>query len=156
MPLPELKEHINKCDQALLHDIFNTIEIIRNIHPYLSTPVQLNMDNIIDTMESLITQISCIINEETPQEKINKERQNQIEDIGTRIGDIYRNRFIKTLFFNSLKINCVEEKKKKDAEKKMKELKDKEEKLKQLQMKYINEKSNKTSKKRSSNTKASN
>ena len=147
MPLPELKEHINKCDQALLHDIFNTIEIIRNIHPYLSTPVQLNMDNIIDTMESLITQISCIINEETPQEKINKERQNQIEDIGTRIGDIYRNRFIKTLFFNSLKINCVEEKKKKDAEKKMKELKDKEEKLKQLQMKYINEKSNKTSKK---------
>ena len=33
-------------------------------------------------MESLMTQISCIINEETPQEKINIERENQIEEFG--------------------------------------------------------------------------
>ena len=103
------------------------------------------MNNIIDTMESLITQISCIINEETPQEKINADRVNQMDEIGIKIADIYRTKFIKNLFFNALRINCVEEKKKKDAEKKMKELKDKEEKLKQLQLKYINEKSNKDS-----------
>ena len=145
LSLPELKEHINNCDQSLLHEIFNTIEIIRNIHPYLTTPSQLNMNNIIDTMESLITQISCIINEETPQEKINADRVNQMDEIGIKIADIYRTKFIKNLFFNALRINCVEEKKKKDAEKKMKELKDKEEKLKQLQLKYINEKSNKDS-----------
>ena len=141
----ELKEHINNCDQSLLQEIFNTIEIIRNIHPYLTTPSQLNMNNIIDTMESLIIQISCIINEETPQEKINADRVNQMDEIGIKIADIYHTKFIKNLFFNALRLNCVEEKKKKDAEKKMKELKDKEEKLKQLQMKYMNEKSNKDS-----------
>ena len=138
--LQELKEHINACDQSLLQEIFNTIEIIRNIHPYLSTPSQINKDNILDAMESLMTQISCIINEETPQEKINIERETQIEDFGIKIADIYRTKFMKNVFFNALKINCVEEKKKKDAEKKIKELKDKEEKLKQLQMKYISEK----------------
>ena len=142
LPLPELKERINNCDQSLLHEIFNTIEIIRNIHPYLLTPSQLNMENIIDVMESLITQISNILNDETPQEKMNSERVVQIEEIGPKLADIYRTKFIKNVFYNALKMNCVEEKKKKDAEKKMKELKDKEEKLKQLQLKYINEKSN--------------
>jgi hypothetical protein len=145
LPLPELKERINNCDQSLLHEIFNTIEIIRNIHPYLLTPSQLNMENIIDVMESLITQISNILNDETPQEKMNSERVVQIEEIGPKLADIYRTKFIKNVFYNALKMNCVEEKKKKDAEKKMKELKDKEEKLKQLQLKYINEKSNKDS-----------
>ena len=64
-------------------------------------------------MESLIAQISSIINDETPQEKLNIERQNQIEEIGNKIGDLYYNKFTKNVFFNALKINCVEEKKKK-------------------------------------------
>ena len=145
LTLSQLKENISNCDPSLLQEISSIIEIIRNIHPYLSIPSQLNMDNIVDAMESLITQISCIINEETPQEKINKERENHIEEIGDKLADIYRNKFIKTVFFNALRINCVEEKKKKEAEKKMKELKDKEEKLKQLQLKYISEKGNKDS-----------
>ena len=143
--LSQIKQNISKCDPPLLQEIFNIIEIIRNIHPYLSIPVQLNMDNIVEAMESLITQISRIVNEETPQEKINIERQNQIEEIGNKIADIYHDKLIKNVFFNALKINNVEEKKKKEAERKMKELKDKEEKLKQLQLKYINEKSNKNS-----------
>ena len=143
--LSQLKQNITKCEPSILQEIFNIIEIIRNIHPYLSIPVQLNMDNIVEAMESLITQISRIVNEETPQEKINIERQNQIEEIGNKIADIYHDKLIKNVFFNALKINRVEEKKKKDAERKMKELKDKEEKLKQLQLKYINEKSNKNS-----------
>ena len=142
LSLSQLKENITKSDPSLLQETFNIIEIIRNIHPYLTIPLPLNMDNIVDTMESLITQISCIINEETPQEKINIERQNQIEEIGDKIADIYHDKFIKNVFFNALKINWVECKKKKDAERKMKELKDKEEKLKQLQLKYINEKNN--------------
>ena len=143
--LSQLKQNISKCEPSILQEIFNIIEIIRNIHPYLSIPVQLNMDNIVEAMESLITQISRIVNEETPQEKINIKRQNQIEEIGNKIADIYHDKLIKNVFFNALKINRVEEKKKKDAERKMKELKDKEEKLKQLQLKYINEKSNKNS-----------
>ena len=143
--LSQIKQNISKCEPSLLQEIFNIIEIIRNIHPYLSIPVQLNMDNIVEAMESLITQISRIVNEETPQEKINIERQNQIEEIGNKIADIYHDKLIKNVFFNALKINNVEEKKKKEAERKMKELKDKEEKLKQLQLKYINEKSNKNS-----------
>ena len=143
--LSQLKQNITKCEPSILQEIFNIIEIIRNIHPYLSIPVQLNMDNIVEAMESLITQISRIVNEETPQEKINIKRQNQIEEIGNKIADIYHDKLIKNVFFNALKINRVEEKKKKDAERKMKELKDKEEKLKQLQLKYINEKSNKNS-----------
>ena len=143
--LSQIKQNISKCEPSLLQEIFNIIEIIRNIHPYLSIPVQLNMDNIVEAMESLITQISRIVNEETPQEKINVERQNQIEEIGNKIADIYHDKLIKNVFFNALKINNVEEKKKKEAERKMKELKDKEEKLKQLQLKYINEKSNKNS-----------
>ena len=143
LSLSQLKQNITKCDPSLLQEISNIIEIIRNIHPYLSIPAPLNMNNIVDAMESLITQISCIINEETPQEKLNIERQNQMEEIGNKIADIYHNKFTKNVFFNALRINCVEEKKKKDAERKMKELKDKEEKLKQLQLKYINEKNNK-------------
>ena len=145
--LSQLKEKITKCDPSILQEISNMIEIIRNIHPYLNIPLHLNMDNIVDAMESLITQISCIINEETPQEKINKERENQMEELGNKIADVYHDKFIKNVFINALKINAMEEKKKKDAEKKMKELKDKEEKLKQLQLKYINEKSNKGSQK---------
>ena len=141
--LSKLKLNISKSDPSLLQEISNIIEIIRNIHPYLSIPAPLNMNNIVDAMESLIAQISSIINDETPQEKLNIERQNQIEEIGNKIGDLYYNKFTKNVFFNALKINCAEEKKKKDAERKMKELKDKEEKLKQLQLKYINEKNNK-------------
>ena len=143
LSLSQLKQNITKCDPSLLQEISNIIEIIRNIHPYLSIPAPLNMNNIVDAMESLITQISCIINEETPQEKLNIERQNEIEEICNNIADIYHNKFTQNVFFNALRINCVEEKKKKDAERKMKELKDKEEKLKQLQLKYINEKNNK-------------
>ena len=141
--LQDLKNHLNNCDHSILQEISNTIEIIRTVHPYLSIPPQLNIDNILEVVESIITQISCIINEETPQEKINIERENQMEEIGVKIADIYRDKFIKSLFINTLKVNCLEEKKKKDAEKKMKELKDKEEKLKRLQLKYINEKTNK-------------
>ena len=141
--LQDLKNHLNNCDHSILQEISNTIEIIRTVHPYLSIPPQLNIDNILEVVESIITQISCIINEETPQEKINIERENQMEEIGVKIADIYHDKFIKSLFINTLKVNCLEEKKKKDAEKKMKELKDKEEKLKRLQLKYINEKTNK-------------
>ena len=141
--LQDLKNHLNNCDHSILQEISNTIEIIRTVHPYLSIPPQLNIDNILEVVESIITQISCIINEETPQEKINIERENQMEEIGVKIADIYRDKFIKSLFINTLKVNCLEEKKKKDAAKKMKELKDKEEKLKRLQLKYINEKTNK-------------
>ena len=141
--LQDLKNHLNNCDHSILQEISNTIEIIRTVHPYLSIPPQLNIDNILEVVESIITQISCIINEETPQEKINIERENQMEEIGVKIADIYRDKFLKSLFINTLKVNCLEEKKKKDAAKKMKELKDKEEKLKRLQLKYINEKTNK-------------
>ena len=135
----ELKEHINSCDNKILQELINNIENIRNIHPYLNFPTNININNIVDTVESLFNQMSCIINEETPQEKINIERENQMEELGIKIADIYYDRFIKHLFFNSLKINTEEEKKKKEAEKKMQELKDKEEKLKQLKIKYINE-----------------
>ena len=150
--LQDLKNHLNNCDHSILQEISNTIEIIRTVHPYLSIPPQLNIDNILEVVESIITQISCIINEETPQEKINIERENQMEEIGVKIADIYRDKFIKSLFINTLKVNCLEEKKKKDAEKKMKELKDKEEKLKRLQLKYINEKTNKNNISNNNNT----
>ena len=135
----QLKEHINCCDNKIVEELLSQIEIIRNIHPYLSIPPMVDINNVIDTVESLTNQISFLINEETPQEKINNEREKQMEEIGEKISDLYYDKFIKHIFFNSLKANYEEEKKKKEAEKKMKELKNKEEKLKQLQMKYINE-----------------
>ena len=135
----ELKEHIYNCDSKILQELLSNIEIIRNIHPYLNFPPNIDFNNIIDTVESLSNQMSCIINEETPQEKINAEKEKQMEDLGTKIADVYHDKFIKHLFFNALKINTEEERKKKEAEKKMIELKNKEEKLKQLKIKYINE-----------------
>ena len=135
----ELKEHIDCCDNEIIQELFTHIEIIRNIHPYLSFPPNIDINNLVDTVESLNNQISFLINEETPQEKINIEREIKMEEIGTKIADLYYDKFIKHLFIDSLKLNYEEEKKKKEAEQKMKELKDKEEKLKQLQIKYINE-----------------
>ena len=135
----ELKEHIYNCDNKILQELLNSIEIIRNIHPYLNFPPNIDINNIVDTVESISNQMSCIIKEETPQEKINAEKEKQMEELGTKIADVYYDKFIKHLFFNALKMNSEEEKKKKEAEKKMQELKNKEEKLKQLKIKYINE-----------------
>ena len=135
----ELKDHIDCCNPAIIQELFNTVEIIRNVHPYLSIPPNIDINNIVDTVDSLSNQISFLINEETPQEKINNEKERQMEEIGNKIANIYHDKFIKHLFLNSLKLNAEEAKKKKEAEKKLKELKNKEEKLKQLQMKYINE-----------------
>ena len=135
----ELKEHLNCCDNNILQELFTNIEIIRNVHPYLTIPQTIDINNIIDVIESLNNQISFLINEETPQEKINSERENQMEELGIKIADVYYDKFIKHLFFDTLKVNTAEGKKKKEAEKKIKELKNKEEQLKQLQIKYISE-----------------
>ena len=138
----ELKEHIDCCDNNILQELFNNIEIIRKIHPYLSIPPNIDINNIIDVVESLSNQISFLINEETPQEKINLEKERQMKEIGKKIADLYYEKFIKHLFLNSLKLNAAEGKKKKEAERKLLELKNKEEKLKQLQMKYEQESKN--------------
>ena len=135
----ELKDHIDFCDNEIIKELFTHIELIKNVHPYLSFPPNIDINNLVDTVESLNNQISFLINEETPQEKINNEREKKMEEIGIKIADLYYDKFIKHLFINSLKLNAEEEKKKKEAEQKIKELKDKEEKLKQLQIKYINE-----------------
>ena len=136
----ELKEHLNCCDNNILQELYTNIEIIRNIHPYLSIPPKIDINNIIDVVESLNNQISFLINEETPQEKINKEKERQIKEIGKKISDLYYDKIIKHFFLDALKLNAAEEKKKKEAEKKkLIELKNKEEKLKQLQLKYEQE-----------------
>ena len=135
----ELKNHIDCCNPKTLQELFNTVEIIRNVHPYLSISPNIDINNLLDTVDSICNQIAFLINEETPQEKMNTEKERQMEEIGNQISDIYYDKFIKHLFLNTLKLNVEESKKKKEAEKKLKELKNKEEKLKQLQIKYINE-----------------
>ena len=80
----DLKEHINCCDNNLLQELFSNIEIIRNVHPYLNIPQTIDNNNIIDILDNLSGQISFLINEETPQEKINAEREKQIEEIGIK------------------------------------------------------------------------
>ena len=137
----DLKGHINYCSPNILQEMFNQIELLKNLHPYLSFPPNIDINNIVDVVESLTNQMTNLLNQETLQEKINIEREKQMEEIGKKFADVYYDKFMKHLFFNELKLNAAEEKKRKENEKKIQELKDKEEKLKQLQMKYIEQNS---------------
>ena len=142
----DLKNYIKECDANIVKNLFETVENIQNLFPFLQIPNNITDNsniNIIDISESLNKQMLTILNEETPQEKINREKENQISELGLKIADIYHEKFIKKLFLSSLKFNAIEEKRRKEAEKKLQELKNKEEQLKFLQMKYINEQESK-------------
>jgi hypothetical protein len=134
LSINDLKSHIDLCDPSMLQELFNQIEFIRSIHPYLSIPPSVSTNNIIDVVEALSDQMSNILMQETLPEKINMQNEKQLEDIENKIADHLYETYLKNISFKSLKKFTAEEKKKKQD--KIKELKDKEEKLKQLQMKY--------------------
>ena len=148
-----LKNYLNDCDSNTVKKLFDTVQNIQNTFPFLQIPNNININNdsnmnIIDISESLNKQMLSLLSDEKPQEKLNREKENKILELELKIGDKYRNKFIKKLFFSSLKINVTEEKRRKEAEKKLQELKNKEEQLKLLQMKYINEQENKKNEER--------
>ena len=151
LSINDLKSHINLCNPSMLQELFNQVEFIRSIHPYLSIPLSVDTNNIIDVVEALSNQISNILMQETIPEKINMQNEKQLEDIENKIADHLYETYLKTITFKSLKKFTAEEKKKKQD--KIQELKDKEEKLKQLQMKFsqISNLSNKSNKSNLSN-----
>jgi len=130
----DLKSHIDLCPPSMLQELFNQVEFIRSIHPYLSIPLSVDTNNIIDVVEALSDQMSNILMQETLPEKINMQNEKQLEDIEQKIADHLYETYLKNIFFKSMKQFTAEEKKKKQE--KIQELKDKEEKLKQLQMKF--------------------
>ena len=151
LSINDLKSHINLCNPSMLQELFNQVEFIRSIHPYLSIPLSVDTNNIIDVVEALSNQISNILMQETIPEKINMQNEKQLEDIENKIADHLYETYLKNISFKSLKKFTAEEKKKKQD--KIQELKDKEEKLKQLQMKFsqISNLSNKSNKSNLSN-----
>ena len=134
LSINDLKSHIDLCDPSMLQELFNQIEFIRSIHPYLSISPIVSTNNIIDVVEALSDQMSNILIQETLPEKINMQNEKQLEDIENKIAEHLYETYLKNISFKSLKKFTAEEKKKKQD--KIQELKDKEEKLKQLQMKY--------------------
>ena len=134
LSINDLKSHINLCDPSMLQELFNQVEFIRSIHPYLSIPPSVSTNNIIDVVEALSDQMSNILMQETLPEKINMQNEKQLEDIENKLADHLYETYLKNISFKSLKKFSAEEKKKKQD--KIQELKDKEEKLKQLQMKF--------------------
>ena len=156
LSINDLKSHINLCDPSMLQELFNQVEFIRSIHPYLSIPLSVNTNNIIDVVEALSDQMSNILMQETIPEKINMQNEKQLEDIENKIADHLYKTYLKNIAFKSMVKFTAEEKKKKQE--KIQELKDKEEKLKQLQMKFsqISNLSNKSNLSNMSNNSNSN